>query len=134
LHHYGEGYGLYFATQADGGHIHHSPSILKDALLAVHLQIGLSPRVWVAEPQNPNRAVDPHVLDGDNFSFLLVSALKSASQYLSLVLNDDRRAKQVHLVYPDVKPLDWSQGEGQLSVMVSTQPEQEVSIIKIDWM
>ncbi len=133
LHRYGAGYGLYIATQADTGHVKHAPSLLQDVLKSVHQQLGLAPRLQVLEPPNPKRAIDPHVLDVEDYSFLLLTAPHSASNDLSLVLNDDRRAKRVQMIYPAAEPLDWSQGDGQISLIVYTQPEKEVMIIKIDW-
>jgi beta-galactosidase len=136
LNRYGDGYGVYIATQADAGHLVHSPSLLQSVLKVVHARISLEPRVQIIEPQVPNRAVDPHLLDAPHDTFLLISGDSGVTHNLHLVLNDDRRAERVTLIYPAAEPqqpLEWSQADGQISIIVLSHLPKEVMIIKIDW-
>lgn len=133
LHCFGQGYGLYFATQADSGHIYQSPSLLMDVLKQIHARIDLSPRVSVLEPKVEDRRIDQHILDSAGWTFLLVTVDLDEVQAVTMVLNDDRRAKDVHLIFPDPQPLEWTQANGQLAIIVFTQGSEEVVIIKIDW-
>lgn len=136
INRYGDGFGVYIATQADAGHLQHSPSLLKAVLALVHQRINLIPRIQVIDPQVESRAIDPHVLDAPQRTFLLITSGSGETHKLSLVLNDDRRAGHVQLIYPAAearKPLAWSQADGQLSIIVDTYPPKEVMIIKIDW-
>jgi hypothetical protein len=127
---------VYIATQADGGHLKSEPSLLNAVLALVHVRINLEPRVRVVEPQVVNRAIDPHILDTPQYTFLLLTNSSGETHNLHLVLNDDRRAANVALIYPAAEPqqpLVWSQVEGQLSIIVLTHPPKEVMIIKIVW-
>ncbi|MBW6466794.1 MAG: beta-galactosidase [Brevefilum sp.] len=136
LKRYGDGYGVYIATQADAGHLVHSPSLLQTVLKVVNARIALEPRVQIIEPQVPNRVIDPHLLDAPQHTFLLITNGSDETHNLHLVLNDDRRAERVTLIYPAAEPqqpLEWSQADGQLSIIVLSHLPKEVMIIKIDW-
>jgi len=128
----GAGYGLYFATQADAGHLKTEESLLKDGLKVFHQRIGLEPKVWIEQPSLHRREIDPHLLELPGKTFLLVTDYILRDKQVHLVLKDHRKAQQIKQVFPELMLLDWNQDGDMLSFAFASK-RKEVKIIQIEW-
>ncbi len=129
---YGCGWGLYLATQADAAHLKHSPSLLKAVLRKVHQHLGMAPRLQVDHPQQQMRYIDPHLLEDEGQSLLVVGNYLRNEEAVVLSIRDERKVITVKQVYPLPADITWTQTGPQLSLSFS-MVAKEVKIFKIDW-
>lgn len=129
---YGEGYGLYFATQADSGFLANEKSILKDVLTWVQNRIGIAPRIKILSPAAGRLRTDTHLIEGPGRSFLFVVNYSHQQEEVRLAIQDQREIDHIQKVYPEVAMLQADQ-EGHHWNLAFQINGRKVNIIQIDW-
>lgn len=129
----GKGWGLYFATMADYGYGRDSNPFLKRVLAAfLQQQLEIYPEVRLDYPNRLRRELDPHVLEGEDRTMVIITNYIKQGDTCSLVLPTRGEVVHVHEVFPGEEPLNWNKVDKQLHVSVNYLP-QEAKVIEILW-
>ncbi len=129
---YGNGYGLYFATQADSGSLVTDKSILQDILAMVQEKIGIYPRSRVLSPPAGRLGIDTHLLEKSGRSYLFVVNYSLQQEEVKLTLDDRRSIERVRKIYPNEDKIEVNQQDDRWLLQFQCR-ERESCIFQIDW-
>ena len=130
---YGDGLGVYIATQADSGYLKTGSLLLREVLVIVERMKEIDPTTKVEKPDLSHREIDPHLLHGSQASFLLITNNLDQNEEAQIVLNELRKPVQIQKIYPDQAIIPWRKTSGdRISLQIRCQ-SKEVSILQIIW-
>jgi len=132
---FGQGYGLYFATQADADYLKSAPSLLGTVLNQVLPQLNIVPPIRIEYEGKQSRRVDPHLLELGNKKWLLISNyLKKA---VDLTIQTDmsgwgRDLRKISKIFPAHQLLEWEVTAQQVLTLRFHLEAEEVTVIEIE--
>ena len=133
IHQFGEGLGVFIATQADAGYLQTESPLLQEVLTQVQQIRGITPYMKVEKPDLSHRKIDPHILHGSGESFLLITNYLEQNVDAQIVLNESREPARIEKIYPDQATIQWREIFGnQISIIIPCQ-SKEVCILQIKW-
>lgn len=133
LSHYNSGYGVYIATQADGGYVNSGDGLLGEVLTLINKCLSIKPVLQVECSVNRAVGIDAHLLEKDNRSMLLVSNYYEGDLDAVIhILQSGQRPVKVEEKFPSCKLVDWVSDEGGLAIKLKFA-NKEVKIIEIIW-
>jgi beta-galactosidase GanA len=130
---YGDGLGVYIATQADSGYLKTESPLLREVLETVERMDGIHPYIKVEEPVLSHRQIDPHLLHGSGESYLLLTSMLDQNEEAQIVLKESRKPVRIQQIFPEQAIIQWHQtSDDQISLKITCQ-SKEVSILQIIW-
>jgi beta-galactosidase len=127
------GYGVYIATQADGGLAKAGNTLLQDVIIRVSARLGLRPQLRLDYPQKSGREIDAHLLDTPwRTEIILVSYLGQPAEVSLQLAEPDRTALGVKSGLLEKLPLEFIERGGNLHFSLSIEARQ-VTSIEIEW-
>jgi beta-galactosidase GanA len=133
LSQYGKGFGVYLATQADGGYLIPQAGVISGAIELVSNRAGLSPAVSINYDNKNGREIDPHILDTPERTEILVTNYSETPREVDLSLVEPKRkVLNIRLGIIDQKLLDIKPTDAEINISFKLDPK-EVQIISIDW-
>jgi beta-galactosidase GanA len=134
LSEFGNGLGVYVATQADAGALHEEPKLLPDLIETLAEQKGFNKRISIDYPGKRWRAIDPHFLDTAERSEVILISYLDKKTHLTLHLTEaHRQVEQVLCGMIEKSDIAFSRTEQGVS-LVFDMPSNEVECIQIRWM
>ena len=128
---YGDGYGLYFACQADGGYLHEEGGLLAAVWQSMRERLALEPRLQISYPNRIGREVDGHLLETPAGLVLIISNYAKMPQTITIHIKDiPGKITQASELFPNSGVLKWQQREGLLTFSITLNAE-EGKIIEI---
>jgi beta-galactosidase GanA len=120
---FGKGYGLYIATQADGGLAKAGNPLLKDAIELVARRTNRAPNLTIDYPGKMKREIDPHILETPQRSeILLVSYLNHPVRVLINKVETNRTVESVYCGLLKDKELAFSQSNQTIHLALEIEP------------
>jgi len=133
LSQYGKGFGIYLATQADGGYLNPQAGVISGAIELISNRTDLSPAVSINYDNKIGREIDPHILDTPERTEILVTNYSEIPREVDLSLVEPKRkVLNIRLGIIDQKLLDIKPTDAEINISFKLDPK-EVQIISIDW-
>lgn len=130
---WGEGLGMYLATQADAGYLKSRSGVLKKALEIISDRTGLSPSLSFSHTGNTGREIDPHVLETPERTEFLIANYSDSAHEIEIIYNETtRKVKAAHQGLDAREPLKISQTAAEVRFAVKLN-RKEVQTISIEW-
>jgi len=129
----GKGFGVYIATQADGGLVNIQGRLLPDIVKEISSRLGFEPHITTNYPEKAAREIDPHFLDTPTRSeIIFTSYLNKETQVNLSLLEPDRVVKKCSIGIVDKTPIEYKQ-EGNRIILDLNLASRESICIQIDW-
>ncbi|MAT44234.1 MAG: hypothetical protein CL609_18035 [Anaerolineaceae bacterium] len=128
---YGQGCGLYFASQADSGFIHQDGGLLSAVINKVLPLLEIKPQITLSYPNRQAREIDAHILKADNQLLLVISNYALHDQTVSVQITmGNQTVSKVDEIFPTEMDKKWQFNDGQLTLLLNLKKE-EGKIFKI---
>jgi hypothetical protein len=131
---HGKGLGIYIATQADIGALQEGAALLPALVETLTTTKGFIKQVHVDYPGRTWRAIDPHLLDTDERTEILIVSYLEGSQEIKVQLNEaERRVEKIYRGVNDKSDLKYRQTESTIEFELEIGAES-VECIQIRWL
>ncbi len=132
-HAYGQGGGVYIATQADGAFVAKEQDRLLEAVVSwINEKHHLAPQYEIDENDRA-REIDPHILETEEKTWLLFSNYCETAKTIQIKLpSRGRIVESVWSIFPQAGSLDFIQREDIVFIDIGFNPK-EVRIVEILW-
>jgi len=129
----GEGFGVYIATQADGGLVNIQEQLLPDIVKDLSSRLEFEPQITIDYPEKAAREIDPHLLDSTARSeIVIVSYLDQPTQVHLQMREPTRTALNCSSGILDKAPIDFVQENSRISLQLDLGARESICI-EIIW-
>jgi hypothetical protein len=130
---FGEGRGLYFATHADIAAVNSDSSLLTTVLETIFKDMGIQPALILKGPGKVMRKHDPHLIETQDRSTILISNALEEDTEVELHLKlMERVVERIEIDFLEQREIDWEVKENRL-ILNFTMRGKEGEAIDIYW-
>jgi hypothetical protein len=130
----GAGFGVYISTQADIAYLEDlQRNLLARVIEEIERKDGIRPKQELSGDFTRARGIDPHILDGDQKTWILFSNYLDEDQSGEYSLGiGDRSPDQINKIFPDRSSVKYQQEGKRISIPISFK-KKEVMILELSW-
>lgn len=122
---YGNGHGVYIATQADLGQIqNHENNLLQPVIKILNQRQNIIPGLRIDENNQSRLCVDPHILQAEHKTWLLISCYATDCLEKKLKISLKKPPQKVQEIYPTQQDQLYGYQHGILSLELSFAGKQ----------